>query len=89
MTDILSGEQRITFSAIKPLLKDVVYDKILVENDDDATLTREIGGSVVTFDHIMCCLSLACWWTSAHSWMQGLSTIIRQKMSVYSKLWQK
>ena len=41
ITDILSGEQRITSSAIKPLLKSVVYDKILVENDDDATLIKQ------------------------------------------------
>ena len=45
ITDILSGEQRITCSAIKPLL-DVLYDKVLATTDDETSLTKEIKGRI-------------------------------------------
>ena len=45
LTDLLSGEKRVTCSAIKPLLK-VVYEKMLVQKDDDTTLTCEIKDRV-------------------------------------------
>jgi hypothetical protein len=41
LTDLLSGEKRVTCSAIKPLLK-VIYDKMLVPKDNDSALTCEI-----------------------------------------------
>ena len=45
ITDILSGEQCITCSAIKPLL-DVLYDKVLATTDDKTSLTKEIKGRI-------------------------------------------
>ena len=41
LTDLLSGEKRITCSAIKPLIE-VVNDKIVTPKDDDTELTLEI-----------------------------------------------
>ena len=41
LTDLLSGEKRVTCSAIKPLIE-VVNDKIVTPKDDDTELTLEI-----------------------------------------------
>ena len=41
LTDLLSGEKRVTCSAIKPLIE-VVNDKIVTPNDDNTELTLEI-----------------------------------------------
>ena len=41
LTDLLSGEKRITCSAIKPLIK-VINDKIVIPQDDDSALTLEM-----------------------------------------------
>ena len=45
LTDLLSGEKRITCSAIKPLIK-VINDKIVIPQDDDSALTLEIKGRI-------------------------------------------
>lgn len=45
ITDILSGEQRITSSAIKPLL-DVIYKKMVAVADDDSSLTQKMKGRI-------------------------------------------
>ena len=41
LTDLLSGEKRITCSAIKPLLE-VIHDKMVIPKDNDTALTIEI-----------------------------------------------
>ena len=41
LTDLLSGEKRVTCSSIKPLIE-VVNDKIVTPKDDDTELTVEI-----------------------------------------------
>lgn len=41
ITDLLSGEKRVTSSAIKPLLKHLV-SKVLIGQESDTTLTRQI-----------------------------------------------
>ena len=41
MTDALSGESCVTISAVKPLLNHLP-EKVLVANDDDTDLTKEI-----------------------------------------------
>ena len=41
LTDLLSGEKRVTCSAIKPLIK-VIHDKMVIPKDDDTALTIEI-----------------------------------------------
>lgn len=41
LTDLLSGEKRVTCSAIKPLIE-VIHDKIVIPRDDDTTMTTEI-----------------------------------------------
>ena len=45
LTDLMSGEKRITCSAIKPLIK-VINDKIVIPQDDDSELTLEIKGRI-------------------------------------------
>ena len=45
LTDLLSGEKRVTWSAIKPLLR-CINDKLLVHKDDDSALTCEIKDRV-------------------------------------------
>ena len=41
LTDLLSGEKRVTCSAIKPLIE-VIHDKMVIPKDDDTDLTIEI-----------------------------------------------
>ena len=41
LTDLLSGEKRVTCSAIKPLIK-VIHDKMVIPKDDNTALTIEI-----------------------------------------------
>ena len=41
MTDALSGERCVTISAVKPLLNHLP-EKVLVADDDDTDLTKEI-----------------------------------------------
>ena len=45
LTDLLSGERRITCSAIKPLLK-VINDKMVSPKEEDSTLTCEIKSRI-------------------------------------------
>ena len=45
LTDLLSGEKRVTCSAIKPLLK-VIYDKMVSPKEEDSTLTCEIKSCI-------------------------------------------
>ena len=45
LTDLLSGEKRITCSAIKPLIK-VISDKIVIPQDGDSELTLEMKGRI-------------------------------------------
>jgi len=42
LTDLLSGEKRVTCSTIKPPIE-VINDKIVVPRDDDTDLTLEIN----------------------------------------------
>ena len=41
LTDLLSGEKRVTCSTIKPLME-VIHDKLVIQKDDDTPLTNEI-----------------------------------------------
>ena len=41
MTDLLSGEQYVTVSVVKPLLNHIL-SKVLLEKEDDSTLSKEI-----------------------------------------------
>ena len=41
LTDLLSGEKRVTCSAIEPLIE-VIHDKMVIPKDDDTDLTIEI-----------------------------------------------
>ena len=41
LTDLLSGEKRVTCSAVKPLIE-VIHDKMVIPKDDDTDLTIEI-----------------------------------------------
>ena len=45
LTDLLSGEKRITCSAIKPLIK-VINDKIIIPQDDNSGLALEIKSRI-------------------------------------------
>ena len=45
LTDLLSGEKRITCSAIKPLIR-VINDKIVIPQDGDSKLTLKIKGCI-------------------------------------------
>ena len=41
LTDLLSGEKRVTCSTIKPFIK-VIHDKLVIQKDDDTPLTNKI-----------------------------------------------
>ena len=82
ITDILSGEQRITCSAIKPLL-DVPYDKMLATTDDETSLTQEIKGRIESdLQSRYLALQVDLLLDKCSFWIQGSSTSLALMMNV-------